>query len=254
MLQASGGTGGGVNMTLADKTALITAAGQGIGRATAEAFLAAGASVWATDIDRAKAQSISGARPFGLDVTDNRAVAAAVETTGAVDILFNCAGYVANGALLACEESDWDRSFEINVKSMYRMIKAYLPLMRSQGGGTIINMASVASSVKGVKDRAAYSATKAAVIGLTKSVASDYLHAGIRCNAICPGTVDTPSLQDRINAYDDPIAARKAFVARQPMGRLGSPEEIAALCVYLADDNAAFVTGQTIVIDGGITL
>jgi 2-keto-3-deoxy-L-fuconate dehydrogenase len=241
-------------MRLAGKTALITAAGQGIGRATADAFLAEGAKLWATDIDAAKLAGLDGAECFALDVTDPAQVEAAFARTGAVDVLFNCAGYVANGKLLDCARADWRRSFQINVDSMYETIRAYLPAMIEAGGGRIINMASVASSVKGVKDRAAYGATKAAVIGLTKAVAIDYVEAGITCNAICPGTVDTPSLAERIAAYDDPEEARRMFIARQPMGRLARADEIAQLAVYLASDEAAFMTGQAIIIDGGISI
>ncbi|MDP6350966.1 MAG: SDR family oxidoreductase [Alphaproteobacteria bacterium] len=241
-------------MTLDGKTALITAAGQGIGRATAEAFASAGARVWASDIDTTKLAGLDVAGAFALDVTDEADVAAAVARTGSVDVLFNCAGYVANGTVMECAPDDWRRSFDINIDGMYRMIRAYLPVMLDQGGGRIINMASVASSIKGIKSRAAYSASKAAVIGLTKSIAVDYVAAGIRCNALCPGTVDTPSLQERIDAYDDPVAARAMFVARQPMGRLASAGEIAGLCVYLASDAADFVTGQTMIIDGGVSI
>lgn len=241
-------------MRLAGKTALITAAGQGIGRATAEAFVAEGAKVWASDIDGAKVADIDGAQGFALDVTDGAQIEAAAARTGAVDILFNCAGYVAVGAALECEPDDWDRSFAINIRGMYHMIRAYLPAMLEAGGGRIINMASVASSVKGIKGRAAYSASKAAVIGLTKSVAVDYIDAGIRCNALCPGTVETPSLGERIDAYDDPVAARQMFIDRQPMGRLAAASEIAQMCVYLASDAADFVTGQCMVIDGGVSL
>ena len=241
-------------MRLAGKTALITAAGQGIGRATAEAFVAEGATVWASDIDGAKVADIDGAQAFALDVTDGAQIEAAAARTGAVDILFNCAGYVAVGTALECAPDDWDRSFAINVRGMYRMIRAYLPAMLEAGGGRIINMASVASSVKGIKGRAAYSASKAAVIGLTKSVAVDYIDAGIRCNALCPGTVETPSLGERIDAYADPVAARQMFIDRQPMGRLAAASEIAQMCVYLASDAADFVTGQCMVIDGGVSL
>lgn len=233
---------------------LVTAAGQGIGRATAEAFLAAGARVWASDIDLGKLSDLAGADTFTLDVTNPDAVAEAAKRTGGVDVLVNCAGYVANGTVLECTEPDWMRSFDINIHSMYRMVQAYLPAMVEQKQGTIINIASVASSIKGIKSRAAYSATKAAVIGFTKSLAADYIDAGIRCNAICPGTVDSPSLQERINAYEDPVAARRMFIDRQPLGRLGRPDEIASLCVYLASDSAAFITGQAVVIDGGVTL
>ncbi len=241
-------------MRLAGKTALITAAGQGIGRATAEAFVAEGATVWASDIDGAKVADIDGAQGFALDVTDNTQIEAAAARTGAVDILFNCAGTVAVGTVLDCAPDDWDRSFAINIRGMYHMIRAYLPAMLEAGGGRIINMASVASSVKGIKGRAAYSASKAAVIGLTKSVAVDYIDAGIRCNALCPGTVETPSLGERIDAYADPVAARQMFIDRQPMGRLAAASEIAQMCVYLASDAADFVTGQCMVIDGGVSL
>lgn len=241
-------------MRLAGKTALITAAGQGIGRATAEAFVAEGATVWASDIDGAKVADIDGAEGFVLDVTDGAQIEAAAARTGAVDVLFNCAGYVAVGTALECEPDDWDRSFAINIRGMYHMIRAYLPAMLEAGGGRIINMASVASSVKGIKGRAAYSASKAAVIGLTKSIAVDYIDAGIRCNALCPGTVETPSLGERIDAYDDPVAARQMFIDRQPMGRLAAASEIAQMCVYLASDAADFVTGQCMVIDGGVSL
>jgi len=241
-------------MTLDGKTAVVTAAGQGIGRAAAEAFVAAGARVFATDLDAAKVADIDGATGLALDVTDGGAIAAAARRTGPVDILFNCAGYVAVGTILDCAPADWDRSFAINVRSMMLTIQAWLPGMLEKGGGRIINMASVASSVKGVKDRAAYGATKAAVIGLTKSVAIDYIGQGVTCNAVCPGTVDTPSLGERIAAFDDPAAARRMFIDRQPMGRLARAEEIAGLVVYLASDAASFVTGQAIAIDGGISI
>ncbi len=216
--------------------------------------MAEGAKVWASDIDGAKVADIDGAEGFVLDVTDGAQIEAAAARTGAVDILFNCAGYVAVGTALECAPDDWDRSFAINIRGMYHMIRAYLPAMLEAGGGRIINMASVASSVKGIKGRAAYSASKAAVIGLTKSVAVDYIDAGIRCNALCPGTVETPSLGERIDAYDDPVAARQMFIDRQPMGRLAAASEIAQMCVYLASDAADFVTGQCMVIDGGVSL
>lgn len=243
-------------MRLSGKAVLVTAAGQGIGRASAEAFLAASARVFATDIDDAKLAGlrIGGAEGFALDVTDPASIAAARERTGAVDILFNCAGYVPVGTVLECEPDDWERAFAINVRSMYDTIRAWLPGMIERGGGRIVNMASVASSLKGVRSRAAYGATKAAVIGLTKSVAADYIDRGIACNAVCPGTVDTPSLAERIAAFDDPVAARADFVARQPMGRLAEAREIAKLVLYLASDDAAFVTGQAFVIDGGMTI
>lgn len=242
-----------MSQSLAGKTALITAAGQGMGRATAEAFVAAGATVWATDLDSAKLAGFDDANCFALDVTDADDIAGAVARTGAVDILFNCAGIVPVGAVLDCPVEEWDAAFEINVRSMFRMIQAYLPKMIDAGGGRIINMASISSSIKASANRAAYSATKAAVIGLTKSVAADYVGSGIRCNAICPGMIDTPSLADRIAALDDPAAARAGFVARHPVGRIGRPEEVAELCVYLASDGADFITGQALVIDGGIT-
>jgi 2-keto-3-deoxy-L-fuconate dehydrogenase len=241
-------------MSLAGKTALITAAGQGIGRATAESFLAAGAKLWASDIDADKLAGLDGAEKFALDVTDAQSVAAARERTGPVDILFNCAGYVAAGSLLDCDDDDWQRSFSINVDSMRMTIATYLPAMIEQGYGRIVNMASVASSVSGVKSRAAYGTTKAAVIGLTKSVAMDYIEHGITCNAVCPGTVETPSLGERIQAFDDPVAARRMFIDRQPMGRLAQPKEIAGLVTYLASESAAFLTGQAVVVDGGISL
>ena len=241
-------------MRLAGKTVFVTAAGQGIGRASALAFLAEGARVVATDLDAGKLPGIDGAERFALDVTDPGAIAAAAERAGPVDTLFNCAGYVAVGTVLECEPEDWERSFAINVRSMFDAVRAFLPGMIARGGGRIVNMASVASSLKGIRSRAAYGATKAAVIGLTKSVAADYIDKGITCNAVCPGTVDTPSLGERIAAFDDPEAARRDFIARQPMGRLAEAGEIAKLVVYLASDEAAFVTGQAIAIDGGICM
>lgn len=240
---------------LKNKTALISAAGQGIGLATAQAFLREGATVWATDLDAAKLEALGGgANCRALDVRDDDAVRAIAAETGAVDILFNCAGYVAAGTILDCERDDWDFSFDLNVTGMYRMLQSYLPLMLAAGGGSVINMASVASNVMGVPNRAAYSASKAAVIGLTKSVAIDYVKQGIRCNAVCPGTVDTPSLDERLAAMPDPELARRQFTDRQPMGRVAQPTEIAELCVYLASDESAYVTGQEMVIDGGFSL
>lgn len=239
---------------LAGKMALITAAGQGIGRATAELFVAEGAGVIASDINDqtlAELDAIDGITALKLDVTDADAVRAAMADVGALDVLFNCAGYVANGTILECEESDWDFSFDLNVKAMYRMIRLVLPGMLENGGGSVINMSSVASSLKGVPNRFAYCASKAAVVGLTKSVAADYVTRGIRCNAICPGTVDSPSLHDRLRATGDYEQAMRDFIARQPMGRIGAAGEIAALALYLASDDSAFTTGQTHAIDGG---
>ena len=241
-------------MKLKGKTALITAAGQGMGRAAAEAFLREGAQVFATDVDESKLVGLEGANCFPFDVTKKDHIEMAYARTGPVHVLFNCAGYVANGTVLECPVKDWDFSFDLNVRSMFRVIQAYLPGMIEFGSGRIINMASGASSVKGVKNRAAYSASKAAVIGLTKSIAADYVADGIRCNALCPGTVDTPSLQDRIDAYDDPVEARKMFIARQPMGRLATAEELVEMVVYLASDPADFVTGQVMIVDGGMCI
>ncbi|HET8726926.1 MAG TPA: SDR family oxidoreductase [Alphaproteobacteria bacterium] len=243
---------------LAGKTAVITAAGQGIGRSSALAFAAEGATVWATDINgetlASLCQESPGIETALLDVRDNGAVDAFARERGAVDVLFNCAGFVHHGTILDCPEADWDFSFDLNVKSMYRMIRAFLPAMLEAGGGSIINMSSGASSIKGAPNRFVYGTTKAAVIGLTKALAADFITRGIRANAICPGTVETPSLHDRIAAQGDVEKARAAFIARQPMGRLGTPEEIAALAVYLASDESAFTTGTTHVIDGGWSL
>lgn len=242
---------------LTGKRALVTAAAQGIGQATARAFAAEGAQVMATDVNGHKLESLSAIREMKtrlLDVTDADAVRAVAADVGAIDILFNCAGFVHHGSVLECAESDWDFSFDLNVKSMYLTIRAFLPAMLDAGGGSIINMSSVASSIKGIAHRCVYGTSKAAVIGLTKSVAADYIDRGIRCNAICPGTVESPSLQARIDAFDDPVEARRAFIARQPLGRLGTAEEIAAMAVYLASDESAFTTGTTMVVDGGVTL
>ncbi len=242
---------------LAGKTAIITAAGQGIGKASALAFAAEGAQVVATDINGGLLAGLAGTPGITtrvLDVTDAAAVAAAAAACGPVDVLFNCAGYVHNGTILDCDEAAWDFSMSLNVKAMWRMIRAFLPGMIEAGGGSIVNMASVASSIRGVPNRCVYGTSKAAVIGLTKSVAADFVGKGIRCNAICPGTVQTPSLDDRINANADPAAARAAFIARQPMGRLGTAEEIALLAVYLASDEARYITGTAVSIDGGMTI
>jgi len=244
------------------KRALVTAAAQGIGRAAALAFAAEGASVLATDIAEDKLSSLADAliATRYLDVTDSEAIALLAQEIGAVDVLFNCAGFVHHGTILEASPVDWDISFELNVRAMFLMIRAFLPKMLETGrGGSIINMASTASSIKGVPNRCVYGASKAAVIGLTKSVAIDFIGQGIRCNAICPGTVGTPSLDQRIAAAGVRIvggteAARAAFVARQPMGRLGKPEEVAALAVHLASDESAFTTGAIHIIDGGFTL
>jgi 2-keto-3-deoxy-L-fuconate dehydrogenase len=240
--------------TLAGKTAIVTAAAQGIGRASAEALARAGARVVATDIALEKLAGLASDRIAveKLDVLDAGAISTfAAKHAASADILFNCAGVVHAGTILDCSEADWNFAFDLNVHAMYRMIRAFLPGMVERKSGAIINMSSVASSVKGVPNRFAYSASKAAVIGLTKSVAADFVACGVRCNAICPGTVESPSLQDRLRATGDFEAARSAFVARQPMGRIGQPEEIAGLVVYLA--GASFTTGQIHVIDGGWT-
>jgi len=239
---------------LAGKRALVTAAGAGIGRATALAFAAAGAEVLATDIDASALSSLAGEHPDihtqVLDVTDPAAVAAIAKNP--VDVLFNCAGFVHAGTILDTDESAWKRSFAINVDSMYHLCRAVLPGMLERGHGSIVNMSSVASSIKGVPNRFAYGATKAAVIGLTRSIAADFVSRGVRCNAICPGTVKTPSLGERVRALGgDEAAAWKSFTDRQPMGRLGEPGEIAALAVYLASDESSFTTGTVHVIDGG---
>ena len=242
-------------MSLQNKTALITAAAQGIGRASAEALVRAGAKVVATDVNEAKLEELRGVAGITvrkLDVLDEKNVAAVVADVGAVDILFNCAGIVHNGSLLDATDKELDFAYDLNVKAMVRTIRAVLPGMLARADGCIINMSSVASSIKGVPSRFVYTMTKAAVIGLTKSVAADYIGRGIRCNAICPGTVETPSLQDRLRAQGDYDKARAAFVARQPIGRVGLPEEIADLVVYLA--GATYTTGQAHIIDGGWAL
>lgn len=242
---------------LKDKTALITAAGQGIGRATTELFVAEGAQVIACDInDEALAElaKLNGVTTLKLDVTDAQAVEEAVSDLPPLNVLFNCAGYVAAGSILECDESDWDFSFDLNVKAMFRLIRLTLPAMLQNGGGSIINMSSVASSLKGVPNRFAYCASKAAVIGLTKSVAADYVTQHIRCNAICPGTVDSPSLHDRLRATGDYDQAMSDFIARQPMGRIGNADEVAELALYLASDASAYTTGQPFAIDGGWTI
>ncbi|WP_374303482.1 SDR family oxidoreductase [Ferrovibrio sp.] len=249
-------------MRLEGKTAVVTAAAQGIGRASAIAFAREGAKVIATDLNEARLKelgSLPNIRTRRLDVLDPAAIAAFAAEVGAVDVLFNCAGFVHHGTILETEEKDWDFSFDLNVRSMYRLTKALLPAMLAAGrGGSVINMSSAASSVKGAPNRFVYGTTKAAVIGLTKAIAADFIKQGIRCNAICPGTIQTPSLDDRIAAQASAVGsveqARAGFVARQPLGRLGTAEEIAALAVYLAGDESAFTTGTIHVIDGGWSL
>jgi len=245
---------------LEGKTALVTAAAQGIGRASALAFAREGARVVATDLNLEKLQEVTkegGARIVArkLDATDSAGIEALAAETGAIDVLMNCAGFVHHGTVLECIERDWDFSMTLNVKSMYFTIRAFLPAMLKRGkGASIINISSGASSVRGIPNRFVYGTSKAAVIGLTKSVAADFIKQGIRCNAICPGTIQTPSLDDRIAALGDVETARKAFVARQPMGRLGTAEEVAALALYLASDESSFTTGAIHVVDGGFSL
>jgi 2-keto-3-deoxy-L-fuconate dehydrogenase len=247
---------------LTGKTALVTAAGQGIGFASVIQMAREGATVYATDVNAKLLDNFKGvanvvARP--LDVLDDALVARTIDELPPLDVLFNCAGYVHAGTVLECTPKDWDFSFNLNVRAMYIAIKAALPKMLDQHQKTgrwasIINMASVAGSVKGIPNRFAYGASKAAVVGLTKAVAADYVQKGVRCNAIAPGTVDTPSLADRINAFADPVEARKMFIARQPMGRLAKPEEIAPIVLFLASDESAFATGQIFSVDGGMTI
>jgi 2-keto-3-deoxy-L-fuconate dehydrogenase len=247
---------------LAGKIALITAAGQGIGRATAIACAGEGAVVWATDIDEpslaALNKSQSGIQVRRLDVRETDQIASLAAEVGTIDVLINCAGYVHHGSILDCSEKDWDFSFDLNVKSMYRMCRAFLPGMLKAGKGSIVNMSSVVSGIKAAPNRFVYGSTKAAVIGLTKAIAVDFIRSGIRCNAICPGTVQSPSLEQRIAAQskdkDEAEKVRSQFVARQPMGRIGQPEEIAELAVYLASDESSYTTGQIHIIDGGFSL
>jgi 2-keto-3-deoxy-L-fuconate dehydrogenase len=242
---------------LKGKHAFVTAAGQGMGRAAAIAFAAEGARVSATDINPQLLESLAGIAGItarALDVTDAAAIARVAAEVGDVDALFNCAGYVHHGTIMECTERDWDTSFDINIKAMYRLTRAFLPGMLKRGKGSIINMSSIASSIRGLPNRLAYGASKAAVIGFTKAVAADYVKQGIRCNAVCPGTIDTPSLAGRINALADPVQARRDFVARQPMGRLGTVDDITPLLVYLASDESAFATGVAFPVDGGMTI
>jgi 2-keto-3-deoxy-L-fuconate dehydrogenase len=236
---------------LAGKTALVTGAGQGIGHASAALFAVEGARVIATDRAPRLLEDLMGCEQRGLDVADPNAIIALADEIGPVDILFNVVGHVHSGTILDCDETAWANSLTVNMTAMYRTIRAVLPAMLAKGGGSIVNMSSIASSVKGIPNRFAYGATKAGVIGLTKSVAADFVGQGIRCNAICPGTIDTPSLQQRLHDTGDYEQARQAFVARQPMGRLGTAEEIAQLALYLASDESAFTTGAIHVIDGG---
>ena len=239
---------------LKGKTALLTASGQGIGKATARAFSEAGAYVIATDINSESLSSLTDVvnETHILDVTDKNEIKDLVNSIKHPNILFNCAGIVHNGTILESSDNDWDMAFSLNAKAMYHMIKEVLPIMITNGGGSIVNIASVASSTKGIINRFIYSASKAAVLGITKSIAADYIAAGIRCNAICPGTIQSPSLEQRLSDMGDYEKARKQFVARQPMGRIGEAEEVANLAVYLASDASAFTTGQFHIIDGGI--
>lgn len=239
---------------LNNKTILITAAGQGIGHATALSFAAQGAKVIATDINATTLATLDGIdriETHTLDVTDAKAVNDFMAKLEPINVLFNCAGFVANGSILDGTDKDWNFSFDLNVHAMYRLCRLALPVMLENGGGSIINMSSVASSIKGVVNRCAYSTSKAAVIGLTKSIAADYVTQGVRCNAICPGTVDSPSMHQRLKDTGDYEKALKEFIARQPMGRVGTTEEIAALALYLASDDSLFTTGQAIAVDGG---
>ncbi|MDC3082030.1 SDR family oxidoreductase [Candidatus Pelagibacter sp.] len=243
---------------LEGKKIVVTAAGQGIGKATAIAFHNEGAHVIATDLNEKTLADLNKEYPNikikTLDSTDNKAILDFVKTLDEVNVLFNAVGFVHHGTILDCEEKDWDFSFDVNIKSMYFMCRAILPLMVKQNGGSIINVSSIASSLKGLPNRFVYGASKAAIIGLTKSIASDFVKQNIRCNSIAPGTVFSPSWQDRVNQSPDPVQAKKDFIARQPMGRLGTAEEIASMAIYLAGDESTFTTGNTFSVDGGMTI
>ena len=243
---------------LENKNIVVTAAGQGIGRATAIAFSNEGANVYATDINETTLKSLNkehqNIKVKRLDSTDNSAVEEFSNSLDKIDVLFNAVGFVHHGSILECDEKDWDFSFNVNIKSMYFMIKSLIPKMIKQKKGNIINVASIASSIRGLPNRFVYGSSKAAIIGLTKSIAADFIKDNIRCNAIAPGTVHTPSWEDRVKAFKDPVQAKKDFIARQPMGRLGTPKEIADLAVYLASDESNFVTGVTHAIDGGMSI
>jgi 3-hydroxybutyrate dehydrogenase len=247
-----------MNKRLEGKKIIVTAAGQGIGKATAIAFHNEGAQVTATDLNDKTLADLNKEYPNikvnTLDSTDNSAILEFVKTLDKVDVLFNAVGFVHHGTILECEEKDWDFSFDVNIKAMYFMCKAIIPLMVKQNGGSIINISSIASSLKGLPNRFVYGASKAAIIGLTKSIASDFVKQNIRCNSIAPGTVFSPSWQDRVNQSPDPVQAKKDFIARQPMGRLGTAEEIAAMAIYLAGDESTFTTGNTFSVDGGMTI
>ena len=247
-----------MNGRLENKNIIVTAAGQGIGKATAIAFHKEGANVFATDINEGTLKTLKGEYPkidvFKLDSTKKEDVENYCGHMNNIDVLFNAVGFVHHGTILACDEKDWDFSFNVNIKSMYLMCKAVIPDMLAQKKGSIINIASVASSLKGVPNRFAYGASKAAIIGLTKSIAADFVKKNIRCNAIAPGTVFTPSWEDRVKQSEDPVQAKKDFIARQPMGRLGTAEEIALMAIYLASDESAFTTGNTFSVDGGMTI
>jgi 3-hydroxybutyrate dehydrogenase len=247
-----------MSVRLEGKKIIVTAAGQGIGKATAIAFHNEGADVIATDLNDKTLADLNKEYPNikvnTLDSTDNSAILEFVKTLDKVDVLFNAVGFVHHGTILECEEKDWDFSFDVNIKAMYFMCKAIIPLMVKQNGGSIINISSIASSLKGLPNRFVYGASKAAIIGLTKSIASDFVKQNIRCNSIAPGTVFSPSWQDRVNQSPDPVQAKKDFIARQPMGRLGTAEEIAAMAIYLAGDESTFTTGNTFSVDGGMTI